>query len=224
LTTAQLSDADAFASVMNPAQNKLLGETLSLMTLSKIHRALELVTVSFQRKISHTADSQAQRHRMTPGVRPQLTTHLDVDSDVDVITPVLLLEEDAVHAKRLYDDEVARTWDDMRALHAGGVPADVYSYLLPNSFPIRYIETGSLLDQQHKWTTRLCYNAQEEIWRATLEEVEQVSLAVPSMSPWLLPPCGQRKLAGNSPYCPEGDRFCGVPVWNQPRSSYLRVL
>ena len=90
--------------------------------------------------------------------------------------------------------------------------------------PVRYTETGSLLDQHHKWTTRLCYNAQEEIWRATRDEVEQVAQRAPLLMEHLLPPCGQRCRAGVTPYCPEGERFCGLPVWKKARTEYLRVL
>ncbi|MCC7072324.1 MAG: FAD-dependent thymidylate synthase, partial [Deltaproteobacteria bacterium] len=81
-----------------------------------------------------------------------------------------------------------------------------------------------LLDQHHKWTTRLCFNAQEEIWRATTDELEQVAQRAPALVEHLQPPCGQRRRAGVTPFCPEGDRFCGQPVWQQARSQYLRVL
>ena len=40
----------------------------------------------------------------------------------------------------------------------------------------------------------------------------------------VLPPCGIRDRADIRPICPEGDRFCGVKVWRQKRSEYLRVL
>ena len=62
---------------------------------------------------------------------------------------------------------------------------------------------------------RLCYNAQEEIWRASLDEALQIREANPRIGPWLLPPCTLRKHAGVRPVCPEGDRFCGVVVWKQ---------
>jgi hypothetical protein len=36
-------------------------------------RALQHANYTFAKKISHTADSQDQRHRMVPGSRPLLT-------------------------------------------------------------------------------------------------------------------------------------------------------
>src|SRR5256886_11214845 len=38
-----------------------------------IMRALQHANYTFAKKISHTADSQDQRHRMVPGSRPLLT-------------------------------------------------------------------------------------------------------------------------------------------------------
>ena len=33
-----------------------------------------------------------------------------------------------------------------------------------------------------------------------------------------------RKMAGASPYCPEGNRYCGVPVWKLAVEDFKRVL
>ena len=41
---------------------------------------------------------------------------------------------------------------------------------------------------------------------------------------YLLPPCGVRELAGKRPICPEGPRFCGVPVWKLKPEDYLRTI
>ena len=105
-----------------------------------------------------------------------------------------------------------------------GVGAEHALYLLPNAFPVRFEESGDLLFQHHKWTTRLCYLAQEEIWRASKEEVEQVGRLHPRLARHLLAPCGLRKEAGQKPFCPEGKRFCGVPVWNVKVEDYQRTL
>ena len=67
-------------------------------------------------------------------------------------------------------------------------------YLLPNAKAIRLVETGSLLHLLHKWTMRTCFNAQEEIYQASLEEVQQVRAAFPELGALpraaLLPPRG----------------------------------
>ena len=50
-------------------------------------------------------------------------------------------------------------------------PLEIALYLLPNAKAIRLVETGSLLHLLHKWTMRTCFNAQEEIYQASMEEV-----------------------------------------------------
>jgi thymidylate synthase ThyX len=160
---------------------------------------------------------------MTPGARPILWTQVTPGAP-DYVTPAILEHELATSARALYDDEMKRTWDDIALLDERGVSPEAWQYLLPNAVNVRFTESGSLLDQHHKWTTRLCYNAQEEIWSTTLDEVRQVAERAPALSPFLLPPCGLRERAAQKPICPEGDRFCGVKVWRLPRSELLRVL
>jgi flavin-dependent thymidylate synthase len=218
-----LSDEEATDLVLDPQKNPYLSESLNLNTLGKATRALKLVNVTFRKRLSHTADSQAQRHRMTPGARPVLWTHI-VPGTPDYVTPRIFEHERAAKARERYDAEMQQTWDDIAWLAERGVSPEAWQYLLPNAVSVRFTESGSLLDQHHKWTTRLCYNAQEEIWYATLDEVDQVAEHAPAIGRWLQPPCGIRDRAGTRPTCPEGDRFCGVKVWRQERKDYLRVL
>ena len=49
------------------------GKTLNVGVHSPMMRALQHANFTFAKKISHTADSQDQRHRMVPGSRPLLT-------------------------------------------------------------------------------------------------------------------------------------------------------
>ena len=35
------------------------------------------------------------------------------------------------------------------------------------------------------------------------------------------PPCVMRSRAGAMPICPEGERFCGIPVWRDYRFEEL---
>ena len=60
-------------------------------------------------------------------------------------------------------------------------PEEMALYLLPNAFPIRFLESGDLLHLHHKWVHRLCYTAQEEIWRSSLEEVLAVRQVQPEL-------------------------------------------
>jgi len=112
----------------------------------------------------------------------------------------------------------------MRELLALGVEKEFVMYLLPNSFPIRFEESGDLLNLHHKWVHRLCYTAQEEIWRTCLDEVKQVEKVQPLFTRHVNPPCEMRAKAKVTPYCPEGDRFCGIPVWKLEKEEYTRTL
>ncbi len=69
-----------------------------------------------------------------------------------------------------------------------------------------------LLHLLHKWTMRTCFNAQEEIYQSSIEEVEQVRAIFPELARYIGPPCHLR--AGiSTPICTEGSHFCGVKVW-----------
>jgi hypothetical protein len=72
--------------------------------------------------------------------------------------------------------------------------------------------------------TRLCHNAQGEVWRASLDEAMAIRRVNPEIGRWLLPPCGLRKHADKKPVCPEGDKYCGVPVWRLDLPEYERVI
>ncbi len=65
-------------------------------------------------------------------------------------------------------------WTAKNELLDRGVPPEFALYLLPNAKAIRLVESGSLLHLLHKWTMRTCFNAQEEIYQSSIEEVEQV--------------------------------------------------
>jgi thymidylate synthase ThyX len=215
-----LPDEAALALVLDPAENRYLGESLNLGTLSKLTRCLSHAHYTFRKKLSHTADSQDQRHRMTPASRPVLAAQ--VDGQPDVVEPALVALDDAV--RRRFHDACERAWEGMGKLRRLGVPAAQAHYLLPNAVAVRFTESADLLHLHHKLTMRLCYNAQEEIWRASVDEAEQVRERHPRLGRWLLPPCTQRHLAGTKPPCPEGSRYCGVPVWKIDLAEYRRTL
>lgn len=217
---AALSDDDAIRLVLDPAKNRSLGETLTLTTHGKLSRALFHPSYTFRKKLSHTADSQDQRHRMTPASRPALPAYLS--DEPDYIVPMLV--PDVPEADALYRATMNETWSAIGELRARGVADEFAAYLLPNAVAIRFTESADLLNLHHKFAMRLCYNAQEEIWRASLDEALQIREANPRIGPWLLPPCTLRHHAGVRPVCPEGDRFCGVVVWKQDARDYARVL
>ncbi len=220
LPRAALDDVTAIELVLNPARNRLLGESLNLTTLSKLSRALSHPNYTFRKKLSHAADSQDQRHRLTPASRPCLTAHFSLEPDF--ITPELIRCEERI--ERFYVEAMERIWSAIARLKARGVRDEYAMYLLPNAVAIRYTESADLLNLRHKHAMRLCYLAQEEIWRASVEEAQQIREVNPTIGAYLLPPCALRKLAHTRPTCPEGERFCGVPVWRLDLSEYRRLI
>jgi thymidylate synthase ThyX len=163
-----LPDAEALARVLDPSHNRYRLETLNLNVHSPLSRALHHASYTFLKRLSHTADSQDQRHRMVPGSRPMMTL------------------------------------TDTRR--------EAALYLLPNAKALRFHETGSLLYLAHKWVMRTCFNAQEEIYQASMDELDQLRAVHPVLAKHMGPPCVLR--AGRiTPTCTEGEHFCGVPVW-----------
>ncbi len=217
---SELGDDEAIALVMDPRSNRYVGESLNLDTLSKLSRAMYHVRYTFRKRLSHTADSQNQRHRLTPASRPVLAAHLT--GDPDYATPGLIRRDPAIQAR--YDEVMEISWEGIRKLRRLGVADEFALYLLPNAANVRFTESADLLNLRHKHTMRLCYNAQEEIWQASWEEALQIREVNPRIGSWLLPPCTLRFQAGTTPYCPEGKRYCGEPVWNLPIDRYVRAI
>jgi thymidylate synthase ThyX len=207
-TEAQCPDAQALERLLNPARNLYRLETLNVGVHAPAMRALQHANYTFAKKISHTADSQDQRHRMVPGSRPLLT--LADTRQPDYITPMLV--ENNRRAQEIYQRAMRDAWTAKNQLLDRGVPAEIALYVLPNAKCIRLVESGSLLHLLHKWTMRTCFNAQEEIYQASLDEIAQFREVHPQLARYVGPPCHLR--AGiTTPICTEGAHFCGVKVW-----------
>ena len=208
LTRDEMPDDEALDRVMNPARNRYRLDVLNVSHHSPMMRALHHANYVFEKRLSHTADSQDQRHRMVPASRP-LMTFTDTAAP-DYITPLLIAAN--VRAKAVYDESMREAWAAKNRLLALGVPLEYALYVLPNAKTLRFVESGSLLSLLHKWTLRTCFNAQEEIYLASMDEVAQVRAAHPRIGRHIGPPCVVRN-GLVSPRCTEGTHFCGVPVW-----------
>ena len=208
LTAAECPDPEAIDRMLDPARNPYRRETLNVGVHAPLMRPLDHAHFTFAKKISHTADSQDQRHRMVPGSRPLLT--LADTREPDYITPMLIRENP--RAREIYEEAMQTAWNAKNELLDRGVAPEFALYLLPNAKSIRLVESGSLLHLLHKWTMRTCFNAQEEIYQASFEEVRQVREALPALGRYIGPPCYIR--AGvSTPICTEGSHFCGIKVW-----------
>ena len=166
----EMDDEEALDRVLNPARNRYRLDILNVSYHSPLMRALHHATYVFEKRLSHTADSQDQRHRMVPASRP-LMTFADT-ARPDYITPRLIAANP--RAKAVYDAAMQEAWDAKNRLLELDVPLEYALYLLPNAKTLRFVESGSLLALLHKWTLRTCFNAQEEIYLASMDEVEQV--------------------------------------------------
>jgi thymidylate synthase ThyX len=207
-TRESLSDDAALERVLNPALNPLRLETLQVMVHSPIGRVLNHAHYVFLKRLSHTADSQDQRHRMVPASRPLMA--LTDTLCPDFVTPALIAAN--AQAQDVYGGAMERAWKAKNQLIELGVPLEDALYLLPNARALRFYESGSLLYLAHKWVQRTCLNAQEEIYQAAMEELEQVREVHPRLVRHIGPPCVVRYKRA-SPTCTEGDHFCGIPVW-----------
>jgi len=209
LTTAEMSDEDAIDRVMNPAKNPYRVDMLDVAYHSPMMRALNHASYVFEKKLSHTADSQDQRHRMVPASRPMMTLADTISPDY--VTPRLIRQNAAALA--VYEQAMVDAWTAKNRLLALGVPLEHALYILPNAKALRLVESGSFIALQHKWTLRTCFNAQEEIYLASMDEIGQVKEIHPQLGRHLGPPCVLRNKIV-APRCTEGTHFCGVPVWN----------
>ena len=169
-----------------PAKNPYRLETLNVSTHSPLMRALAHAHYTFRKKLSHTADSQDQRHRTVPGSRP-------------------LLSRSVPGARRRGRAGADPRGSGLpRALRGGGrgglgcararcsrcgVAPELALYVLPNALAVRFEESGALLDLLHKWTMRTCLNAQREIWQASMDEIEEVRAVHPELVRHVGPPC-----------------------------------
>lgn len=219
-TKEELTDTEALKLLLNPAQNPLLANTLNVNSLSKLSRCLSHAHYSFRKKLSHTADSQDQRHRTIPGSRPILANHYSGKPDY-IIPQIVRLNPPILEA---YTKIMEESFQSINQLLNENISTEQALYLLPNAFPIRFEESGDLLNLHHKWHTRACYTAQDEIFYATVDEIKEVSQVHPELSSHILAPCFIRKQANLKPVCPEGERFCGVKVWEKSIEDYTRLI
>lgn len=205
-----VSTDDAIAQVLDGARNPYHGNALFLGMHSKLMQTMNHVPFTFQKRISGAEDAQNQRHRGTPSSGPMLTAHLR--REPDVILPWAIRRNP--EAERIYRSAITTMWDAKNALLDADVNPEVALYLLPNAHNLRFYESGTLLTYYWKWIKRLCLDAQREISETAWQEVAQVREVHPIIGRFVDgPPCVMRSRADTRPVCPEGERYCGIPVW-----------
>ena len=218
LSADELTDDEAIERVMNPALNRYRLEVMNVSYHSPLMRALHHPSYTFEKRLSHTADSQDQRHRMVPASRP-LMSFVDT-AEPDFVTPRLIAANP--QASEAYARAMRAAWDAKNRLLALGVPLEFAMYVLPNAKTLRMVESGSLLALMHKWLMRTCFNAQEEIYLASMDELDAVRLLHPRLARFIGPPCVVRN-GLIAPRCTEGTHFCGIPVWRDFPAAVRRL-
>jgi thymidylate synthase ThyX len=208
LSAGELPDGEAIDRVLDPARNRYRLDVMNVSYHSPMMRALHHASYTFAKRLSHTADSQDQRHRMVPASRPLMT--FAATRAPDYVTPRLIAGNP--RARALYEASMERAWVAKNRLLDLGVPVEYAVYVLPNATALRLVESGALIALVHKWTLRTCFNAQEEIYLASMDEIAQVGEHHPRLVRHVGPPCVVRN-GLISPRCTEGSHFCGVPVW-----------
>ncbi|MEK6835924.1 MAG: FAD-dependent thymidylate synthase [Nanoarchaeota archaeon] len=220
LTEQELSDEEAVYLLLNPAKDPYLLGPLNITMMSKITRALNNVYYTFKKKLSHSADSQDQRHRGVLGSRPFIMQHYF--GEPDYIIPDLIKDDEK--ALSTYKATMKLIFNNINYLLENNANSQYVAYLLPNAYPIRFIESGSLLHLRKKFVERLCYNAQKEIWQATSDEVDQITKVHPLIGKWFGAPCDIAYKADSRRNCPEGYHFCGEKVWLLNNEERKRII
>jgi thymidylate synthase ThyX len=138
----------------------------------------------------------------------------------DYVTPRLIAANPVAQAA--FDRAMQTAWAAKNRLLELGVPLEFALYLLPNAKTLRMVESGPLIALVHKWLMRTCFNAQEEIYLASIDELAALREVHPRLAKYIGPPCVVRN-GHISPRCTEGTHFCGIPVWRDFPNAVRRL-
>jgi flavin-dependent thymidylate synthase len=165
-------------------------------------------------KLSFSADAQNQRHRRSPAIRPAIKDIYKRDFYIPPIIKENLLDEynEAINYSYDFFEEENKNMDFSEAIYA-----------LTNAHNIEILQKDDFNEFTHKAQMRLCYNAQQEIFDIVYEQIKQLKEQGVNIDNFL-PPCAVRYKEGIKPYCPEGERFCGVKVWKLNFDEYKREI
>lgn len=207
-----INDNEAIDLIVNPAKNRLLLESINLWTHSPLMRTLNNVHYVFRKKMSHSGDSQEQRHRTLYAARPMLSRIHTKEPDYTMPEPFKKNNK----AKQLFEETMKMLWQTKNELIEANVKDEFAVYILPNAVNIRFIESGTLLNFMHKWRLRTCFNAQHEIGKSSLEELMQTRAKHPRLTKYIGPACFYRKgIVKEDPIkgpCTEFS-WCGIRTW-----------
>lgn len=211
-----ISDGLGFSSLKNHAHG---------INISSLFHPMELMNgFSVRMKISLSADAQNQRHRMSPGLRPDLVKYYEekyLTKDWKDFSDIFYIPEKIMDNQEAFDLYVECLESNRllinKLFHEEGINKKDIPYLYPNALMIEVIEKNDFSNFAHKAKLRTCLNAQEEIRFLTEEIIDKLTLHGVSETREFVPPCVSRFRAGIHPYCSEGPRFCGIKVWKDKK-------
>ncbi len=217
LPRAALDDAAALERVLSPRQNPYLSEALAARHARQAHadagpRELHL-------------PEEAQPHRGQPGPAPPD----DAREPSGAPGHVRPRRAGRRSSRRSWPRCPRRSTSSPAPAPRPGWPSSGWwtpasrprlaLYLLPNAFPIRFLESGRApaLPPQ-VGAPPLLHGAGGDLARLARGGAAGRGRSTRASPRTSSPPCTLRKEAGVTPFCPEGPRYCGVPVWNMDRS------
>ncbi len=215
---SDLSEAEVLSLLLDPSKNPHLSDTYDTGIHDPLTQILRLINLNFSSRLSHTAESQRQRHRMTPGIQASLESQY-ITRPRGFITPDII--QGHQQSLDLYNHTHEQLFKIVEECLDAGVSINDVLLLLPNSFALNVLESGDLYDWIHRWKQRTCYLAQGEIFKISIEQMQDLLVNLPEARKALQAPCGIRKVAGLKPYCPEGKKWCGQPVYNWTIEDYI---
>lgn len=219
----KMSDIEVLGLLLDPRNNRLLADVSEAGMFDPLTNCLRQISMTFATKLSHTADSQRQRHRRTPGAPSVIdnSTILDLfENGPDFFIP-MVIRGNGLLIEKYAGETMPKNYLGVKMCFESGIPTEFVTLLFPNGQNLRVVEQGDLFDFLHRWKQRLCYTAQEEIFFITVEQVEQLLEQISEAEKITQAPCKIRQTAGVQPRCPEGgDRWCGQPVFKFDINEY----
>ncbi len=211
-SSQELPDSEALDILFDPAKNNMLAETNGDITIDRLGQCLNQVSLSFLISLSHVANEQFHRHRAFNHTE-QIQLAIP-KNDYDIIVPTIL--EKNPKARELYLSLQNNHNKVLQELYDQGVPMDKLQYLFTNATRVRKSVDAPLGAIYHFIKLRTCLTAQEEIYHLAVSLTKQIRDLDPAIAKYFEhpSPCGVRKQAKKMPFCPEGERFCGVRIWD----------
>jgi flavin-dependent thymidylate synthase len=195
------------------------------INISSLFHPIELMDgFKVRMKISLSADAQNQRHRMSPGVRPDLVAYYKenyLEKSWEDFSDIFYIPEKIMENQEAFDLYVGFLESNRLLINKLFASDDINKkdipYFYPNALMFELIEKNDFSNFAHKAKLRTCLNAQEEIRILTEEIIDTLIGHDVEEAAEFVPPCVSRFRNNVRPICSEGKRFCGIKVWKREK-------